>query len=115
MPKEKTTITVGGREVPVTFTLGTLLSYEEIAGKPFIGETFDRFRERVALVLAAIVSADPETEVTFENIIATDNFADISAGFETVSRMATAFFEMPKVVADAEAREQPREGTPSKN
>lgn len=102
---EQRTIHICNKEVPVAFNLGTLLSYEEIVGSSFFGAEFKNIRERVALILSAVISANPETDIKFEDIISGDNFEDFVKAFNTVSEMSVEFFKLPKVVTDAEKTE----------
>lgn len=111
----KVTIDICGKQVPVIFNLGTLLSFEEIAGKSFFGEDFSHIRERVALVLAAIISADPETTIKFEDIVSSDTFTAFNDAFTKVSGLSTEFFDLPKVVAEAEQKEAAESDEAEKN
>ena len=102
---EKKEITLNGKPVNVSFTLTTLLTYEEITDSNFFGEQFERLKERIALIYAAIYTADHNTTITVEDILSTNNWQEISDAFTTVMTMAGDFFKMPKVIADAEERE----------
>ena len=98
-------ITLNGKSVAVDFMLTTLLTYEEITDSNFFGEQFDRLKERIALIYAAIYTADRETTITVDDILSTDNWQEIADAFTTVMQMAGDFFKLPKVIADAEERE----------
>ena len=103
MPKQE--ITIGTRNLPVAFSMMTLLTFEEITDKPFFGEEFARNKERLALIFAAIYAADPATTFTIDELMAADDWQQVSQAFETVTEMAKAFFTVPKVVADVEGQE----------
>ena len=98
-------ITLNGKSVAVDFMLTTLLTYEEITDSNFFGEQFERLKERIALIYAAIYTADHDTTITVEDILSTNNWQEISDAFTTVMQMAGDFFKLPKVIADAEERE----------
>ena len=98
-------ITLNGNPVTVSFTLTTLLTYEELTDSNFFGEQFEKLKERIALIYAAIYTADRETTITVDHILSTDNWQEISDAFTTVMQMAGDFFKLPKVIEDAEKRE----------
>ena len=102
---EKKEITLNGKPVAVAFTLATLLTYEEITDSNFFGEQFEKLKERIALIYAAIYTADRNTAITVDDILNTDNWQEIAEAFTTVMQMAGDFFKLPKVIADAEERE----------
>ena len=102
---QKKEITLNGKHVAVSFTIATLLTYEDLTDRNFFGEQFDKLKERIALIYAAIYTADRETTVTVDDILNTDNWQEISEAFTTVMQMAGDFFKLPKVVEDAEKRE----------
>lgn len=98
-------ITLNGKPVTVSFKLTTLLTYEEITDRNFFGEQFEKLKERIALIYAAIYTADSETTITVDDILSADNWQEIADAFTTVMQMAGEFFKLPKVIADAEERE----------
>lgn len=102
---DKKEITLNGKLVAVDFTLVTMLTYEEITDKPFFGEQFEKLKERIALIFAAVYTADRKTTVTIDDLLGSTNWQEISDAFTTVMTMAGEFFKLPKVVADAEERE----------
>ena len=102
---QKKEITLNGKPVAVSFTIATLLTYEDLTDRNFFGEQFDKLKERIALIYAAIYTADRETTVTVDEILNTDNWQEISEAFTTIMQMAGDFFKLPKVVEDAEMRE----------
>ena len=101
----KKEIILNGKPVAVSFTLTTLLTYEELTDSNFFGEQFDKLKERIALIYAAIYTADRETTITVDDILSTDNWQEIADALTTVMQMAGDFFKLPKVIADAEERE----------
>ena len=102
---QKKEITLNGKPVAVSFTIATLLTYEDLTDRNFFCEQFDKLKERIALIYAAIYTADRNTTITVDDILNTDNWQEISEAFTTVMQMAGDFFKLPKVVEDAEERE----------
>jgi len=101
----KQEIKIGTRTLPVAFDMTTLLTYEEITDRPFFGEGFERNKERLALIFAAVYAADRNTTFTIDDLMQCDNWQQVSHAFELVTEMAKEFFIVPKVVADAEKQE----------
>lgn len=102
---QKKEIILNGKPVAVSFTMATMLTYEEITDSNFFGEQFDKLKERIALIYAAIYTADRNTTVTVDDILNTDNWQEIADAFTTVMEMAGDFFKLPKVIEEAEQRE----------
>jgi len=110
-------IQIGTRTLPVAFNMTTLLAYEDISGRPFFNENFERTKERLAIIFAAVYAADKDTTFAVEDLMTCSDWQQISTAFETVTQLATEFFTVPKVVADAEQQEaaQQDEGDGAKN
>ena len=102
---QKKEITLNGKPVAVSFTMATMLTYEEITDSNFFGEQFDKLKPRIALIYAAIYTADRETTITVDDILSTENWQEIAEAFTTVMTMAGDFFKLPKVIEEAEQRE----------
>jgi len=98
-------IIINGKEYPVAFNMTTVLCYEEIVDKSFFGEDFSRNKERMALILAAVYAADEKSTLDIEELKNIQNWHDIAAAFNVVMAMAGEFFNLPKVVADAEKQD----------
>jgi hypothetical protein len=93
-------ITVNGKNYPVVFTLATLSNFEEITGKPFFKADIDLIKNRIAIICAAAIAADENTELTVEDLRGKETFDDykqIVAAFNTVMELANDFFAVPGV------------------
>ena len=104
----KKEITIGGVQYPVEFTFQALLNFEEIAGKSFFETDFKKLKDRIALIAAAVYAADEKTKLTVDTIMAGKDLKaiqDITAAFVIVMDLCNEYFEIPKVVQDAEERE----------
>lgn len=105
---EKKEITIGGNTYPVEFTFQALLNFEEIAGKSFFETDFKKLKDRIALIAAAAYAANEKTKLTVEDIMGTRDLKaiqDITAAFVIVMDLMNEYFEIPKVVQEAEERE----------
>ena len=101
------TVTIDGKEYPVLFNMSTLIAFEQTADKSFFGENFDKLYSRVILVFAAMFAADEK--ITTDILLKSNDWQGITTAFNTIMEMATEFFKVPKIVADAEAKETAEE------
>ena len=104
----KKEITIGGVQYPVEFTFQTLLNFEEIAKQSFFKTNFEKIMDRIALIAAAVYAADKKSKLTIEDIIGEGKLKDvqdITAAFAVVAPLMNEYFEIPKVVQEAEERE----------
>ena len=82
-------ITIGGKTYPVVFNLKTMMNFEEITGKSFFGESFDGFKERIALIISAALAADEKADITVAQ--------DIIKAYVAVMELSAKFFNIPEV------------------
>jgi hypothetical protein len=64
--------------------------------------------DRIALIAAAVYAADEKSKLTIEDIMGErklKDIQDITAAFVIVMDLCNEYFEIPKVVQDAEERE----------
>lgn len=93
-------ITIGGKQYPVVFTLQTMMNFEEIAGKSFFGESFDGFKERIALIISAVLAADEKADITVEQMTNAETWQqaqDIIKAYVAVMELSAKFFNIPEV------------------
>jgi hypothetical protein len=105
---QKKEVTIGGVQYPVEFTFQALLNFEEIAEKSFFETDFKKLKDRIALIAAAVYAADEKTKLTVDTIMAGKDLKaiqGITAAFVIVMDLCNEYFEIPKVVQDAEERE----------
>lgn len=103
-------VTINGVHYPVVFTLDTLFGVEDIIGGSFFDANFGTLKNRMALVLAAIYSADDKADITVDQLKEMNPMQmiqDITGAFVTVSDLMTEFFRIP-------ATEQQNEPEPAK-
>lgn len=101
-------ITINNQQVPVVVDFQTLLNFENLTEKSFFETDFKRLYDRIALIAAAVISANEKTTLTVDDIMGQKDLQaihDITANFNVVMELVGEFFELPKVVKDAEQRE----------
>ena len=105
-------VTINGVQYPVLFTLDTLFGVEDIIGGSFFEANFGTLKNRMALVLAAIYSADDKADITVDALKAMEPLKmiqDVTAAFIAVSELMNEFFRIP----EAEKQNEPEEPQPS--
>jgi hypothetical protein len=93
-------ITIGGKQYPVVFTLKTMMNFEEITGKSFFGESFDGFKERIVLIISAVLAADEKADITVEQMTSAETWQqaqDIIKAYVAVMELSAKFFNIPEV------------------
>ena len=98
-------ITIGGQQYPVAFTLKTIDGFERITSTPFSTANLDLTHNRMALILAAALTADENTKLTAEAIIGDGDLnalKQITAATTIILELVTEFFEVGALdVSDA--------------
>ena len=97
-------ITIGGKVYPVEVNMSTVLMYEEIVDESFFGENFAKLTKKVALIMAAAMTVDENVKLDFKDIIE-NHWKDVGKAFYVIIDLVADFFEIPKMVADAEQQE----------
>ena len=62
----KKEITIAGVQYPVTFDFQTLLNFESITNSSFFDTNFTKTVDRMALIMAAVLTADEDTKLTLD-------------------------------------------------
>ena len=109
----KKEVTINGAQYPVVFTLDTLFGVEDIIGGSFFEANFGTLKNRMALVLAAIYSADEKADISVESLKAMEPMqmiTDITAAFVAVSELTTEFFRIPEAEKQNEPEPEKPEG-----
>ena len=104
----KQEITIAGVQYPVTFEFQTLLNFEQITNSSFFDTNFTKTIDRMALIMAAVLTADVDTKLTVDLLKGKgdwDAVKDIIAAYGVVMDLASAFFKVPEVVKQAEEQE----------
>lgn len=108
-------ITINGKTYPITFTIKTLMGYEDIAKKKFFSREnrLESLSDKVALVYAAIIAADDQAQITIDEMMNADKMEilnDIINAFNELDAMASEFFKVPAVEPQPEKTESEDEG-----
>ena len=105
---QKKNITINGKEYPIVFTMDTLMNFETIVGKSFFETDFKTLKDRMALVCAAVITANENTDLTIDALKGNNDLKavqQIIAAYNIVAALMGEFFEVPDVVKAEEAAE----------
>lgn len=93
-------VTINDKKFAVVFSMKTMIGYENITGKSFFGENFKALSDKIALVMAAILAANSEAQITIEEMMNAETVEKmnqvIDAG-EVVMKLAGEFFKIPEI------------------
>ena len=103
MKKEE--ITILGEQIAIEFNLAVEVAYEEIADRPFDIADLVSQRNSVALYMAAIITANPDTNITVERLMKEATGPEIEALSKAVIVAMTEWLHLPQVLK----KEQPAE------
>lgn len=105
---QKKNITINGKEYPIVFTMDTLMNFETIVGKSFFETDFKTLKDRMALVCAAVITANENTDLTIDALKGNNDLKAIQQiieAYNIVTVVMGEFFEVPDVVKSEEAAE----------
>ena len=114
-------ITIAGKQYPVEFTMQTMMNFERITnGKSFFKSNLDTLEDRIALIAAAVFTADENTDLTVESIVGNKDFAavqQIIAAFSIVAEVMEPFFKIPEIEKknNPEPEQKPEDEEGAKN
>lgn len=116
----KKEITIQGKQYPVIFTLATLCNFEEITSQAFFGADLNIVKNRIALIMAAVLAADEDSKLTVEDIRGNEDleaYQQITQAFIVIGELSKEFFKVTDEDKKAEAEEQGdnQEGEQGKN
>ena len=104
-PKPKaapTHITILGETIDIQFNMAVELNYEEISGEAFSIEALSKMKNSVALYMAAILAANPDTTITVERLLKEAKGPEIAALSTAVITAMTEWMQIPSVITDKE-------------
>ena len=93
-------ITINNKKFNVVFTMKTMMGYENITGRSFFGESFEKISDKIALVMAAILAANNDADITLEEMMNAETVEKMNQVIEAgkaVMELAGEFFKIPKV------------------
>ena len=109
MKQKKTEITILGEQIAIEFNLAVEVAYEEIADRPFDIADLVSQRNSVALYMAAIITANPDTAITVERLMKEATGPEIESLSKAVIAAMTEWLHLPQVLK----KEQPDEPQPT--
>ena len=74
------------------------IAFEEIAGVPFNTDDLNTQKNSMALYMAAIITFNPKTKLTFDDIVMKATAAEINALSKAVIEAMTKWIAIPAVV-----------------
>ena len=94
-------ITINGKTYPVAFDLQTMIGFEDITnGTSFFEAKFTAIKERIALILAAVISVDENADIKAEDLMKADKWQTVQEIFKAyadIMEMAAEFFKIPEI------------------
>ena len=106
-------IEINGKMYAVVVDMQTIMNFEEITGKSFFASTEETLKDRIALIMAAALSADKNTKLTIEDIIGDKGFdalQQVINAYLIISELLVEFTKIPAVVSNSEKEEQQQTG-----
>lgn len=114
----KNVITINGKEYPVEFAMDTMINFEQIVNKSFFETEFKTLLDRMALIVAAVVTADDQTTLNVDDLKGSNDLnavQQIILAYSVVDKLMAEFFKVPDNVKksedadDAEKQEKPED------
>lgn len=103
----KKEITIQGRQYPVCFDMQTIINFEEITSQQFFTNVqFETLKNRIAIVFAAILSANKDTDLDFATFMGKKDFETMQQIIEAYGVVAQLMGEFFKV-SDVEKKNTP--------
>ena len=93
-------ITIAGVQYPVQFDLDTIMLFEEIVEHSFFADGFETLKSKMALTVAAALSADKDTKLTVDVMLGAKDMQACKEAVEAytqVIELAGEFFKIPEV------------------
>lgn len=99
---EKNIITISKKQYKVAFDMQTMMNFEEITDESFFTVNLEQpsLKHRMALIIAAVLSADKESDLTVEMLTGNCDWQavkDVLTAFGTVIMLSTKFFGIPEI------------------
>ena len=92
-------------EIDIRFNMAVELAYEEITGQAFSLEAMQKTTNILALGMAAIIIANPSTEISFDRLLSEAKGNEIADLNKAVLDSMTEWLSIPDVIAKEEAKE----------
>ena len=115
-----TEITINGKQFPVVFNMNAMMKFEEVINDSFFTANLYTLKNKIALIVSAVVEANPNAAITEDDLIGDktiEEITEIIKAANIVLGLVAEYLHLPDVVANAddEVDDQPQEGDQVKN
>lgn len=93
-------ITIQGKQYPVVVNMQTIINFEDIVNMSIFEANLSTIKNRIALICAAVLSADKNTTLTISDIKGNGDFEAIkaiNAAYIVMSELVAEFFHIPEI------------------
>lgn len=93
-------ITINGKQYPVCFDMQAMMNFEEISGQSFFKADLLMMKNRLALIIAAVLAADNDSDLKMEDLVGGKDLKAVrivNAAYTVVSELMATFFEVSDV------------------
>ena len=104
-------ISLFGEQLTIAFNMAVEIAYEKITGKSFDVEDLNTVEHTAALYYAAIITNNPETKITADDLLRKATAADIITLREAVFGAFADWCAIPDVMKEKDTKEE--EGSPN--
>lgn len=105
----KTEIKIQNKQYPVVFNIQTIINFEKIAKRGFFGDPIEALKDRIAIIIASVLSADENTDLTVATIMGKQDLSavkDIFSAFSAVMELVGDFFDVPEVMKQEDTQQK---------
>lgn len=103
------TVHILGEDITISFCMAVEIAYEEISGEAFDVATIDNRKKMLILDYAAILTAKPDTTISFDRLVKEAKPKEISALSEAVCNAMYQWYEIPAVMAEPKVEKKDEE------
>lgn len=104
---DKRKINILGHELTIVYNMATQIAYEEITNATFSVEALEKSRNSMALYWACIVANNPDTKLTFDELLTDATAADVKILRDSVMESFTDWCKT--VVGDEQSKDEGNE------
>ena len=111
-------VTFNGVDYPIVFDLQALTNFEDITDKGFFEANLNKTNNRMAIVIASVLSADKDAKLTIEEMRGKGSFDDykqIVEAYNIVMTLANDFFKIPEVEKSKDPKPEEQEQEQEEN
>lgn len=105
-----TRITILGETLDIKFNMLVELNYEELTeGEAFSIEALAKMKNSIALYMAAILAANPDTNITVDRLLKEATGPEIASLSNAVITSMTNWMKIPSVIKEEQTEEDTEE------